>query len=770
MRMIGSRFGRAAPHRLRAWLTTIGGCSLLLVALPARATAQLPAELASRLSAIFATNEYDARWFDARWLEDGSGYTVLEASPSVDGMDLLRNDTGSVHRDVLVVPSQLVPSGEAQPLRLEGQNHALSPDASLLLVRIMVGTNDRGDALYDYWLLDRRSGALRRLRSNVESWFRGFAPGGDRVLFNHRNNLEVQDLRSGQITPLTQDGEVGAVGNGVSDWPSRWQAAHWSPDGRWIAYLQVDSRDVGEFPIIDFTEATYPRARYRRYAKVGSPIPRVRVGVVSASGGATRWMAIPEDSAGQWIDAVEWRGGSDELVIQKVSRARDARHVFLADAATGAVTPFLHERDDAWVADIFSWDAGLHWIAGGRSFVWLRERDGWRRAYVVSRDLATRTALTPAGVDVIGSVTVDERSGYLYYAASPDDATQRYLFRVSLDGRDGPERVTPADQPGTHRYQFSPDGRWAFHAYSTFDSPPVVSVVQLPEHRAIRVLEDNEELRARMSDWSPRPVEFLELDMGDGLRFDAWLLAPRDFDPGRKYPVLVYVYAEPGLQTVVDDWWGYTDALFHRAIADAGYLVVSIDTRGTPAPKGSAWRRAVFPSLGPLSTEEQAAALRELARTRPYIDLTRVGIWGSSAGGTNTLNALFREPDLYHVGIAVATKPVPELYGAAFQEIYMRTPQENPEGYRAAAPIHYAEGLRGRLLIVHGSGETNAHLQGVEHLVNRLIELGKPFDYMVYPNRNHGLREGPGTKLHVYSLIARYLIEHLPAGPREVAW
>jgi dipeptidyl-peptidase 4 len=242
-------------------------------------------------------------------------------------------------------------------------------------------------------------------------------------------------------------------------------------------------------------------------------------------------------------------------------------------------------------------------------------------------------------------------------------------------------------------------------------------------------------------------------------------MKPRDFDPAKKYPVFVFVYGEPHLQTVLDEWQGAQGAS-HRTIADIGYLVVSIDNRGTPAPKGAAWRRAVYGSLGPLSTKEQAAGLRELGRSRPYVDMSRTGIWGWSGGGSNTLNALFREPDLYHVGIAVVPKPQPHLYNAWFQEIYMRTREENPEGYRQSAPINFAEGLRGHLLIVHGTGETNTHLEIVEGLVDRLIELGKRFDYMAYPNRDHGLREGAGTPVHVRMLITRYLIERLPPGPR----
>ena len=375
------------------------------------------------------------------------------------------------------------------------------------------------------------------------------------------------------------------------------------------------------------------------------------------------------------------------------------------------------------------------------------------------------TPITAAGSDLIARGQVDDKNGWFYYFASPTNATQRYLYRARLDGTGTPERLTPPDQPGSHRYVFSPDSRWAFHTYSTFDQPPVTDLVQLPEHRSVRVLEDNATPAARVKPLIARPTEFLQLDIGGGVVMDAWMIKPRDFDPTKKYPVLVYVYGEPAGQTVLDDW-GSGQALFHRAVADLGYIVVTMDNRGTPAPKGAAWRRAVFGSLGPLSTEEQAAGLKALARLCPFVDLSRVAIWGWSGGGSNTLNAMFRKPDVYHVGIAVVPKPQPQYYNAGYQEIYMRTPKDNPEGYRTCAPITYAEGLRGDLLIITGSGETNTHIEITEGLVDRLIALGKRFDYFVYPNRDHGLHEGKGTDVHVRMLIARYLIEHLPPGPR----
>jgi dipeptidyl-peptidase-4 len=582
------------------------------------------------------------------------------------------------------------------------------------------------------------------------------SPDGRSALYSDKGNLYVRDLQSNREIPLTENLAAGPISN---------SRAVWSPDGKWIAYVQSDASDVRLRSVLVPGDPTYPEVKEVRFARVGEAIPTLRVGVVDAQGKETRWLPIPMPTEGFYLGRVDWAGNSDELLIEKLSRFRDEREFLFADVRTGAIRRIFHESDPAWVIASYGKNTGLTWIRDGKAFIVLSEKDGWRHAYLYSRDGKELRLLTPGPYDIIERGAVDEAGGWFYYYASPDNATQKYLYRAGLDGAGEPERVTPTDQPGTHDYAFSPDARWAFHTYSTFDTPPVTELVQLPEHRVVRVLEDNKALRKKMRPLISQPTELFQLTLGSGVVVDAWMIKPGDFDPSRKYPVFVYVYGEPHGQTVLDAW-GRVHADYHRVIADLGYLVVSIDNRGTPAPKGAAWRRAVFGSLGPLSTAEQAAALAELGRTRPYVDLSRAGIWGWSGGGSNTLNAMFRKPDVYHVGIAVAPKPQPHLYNAWFQEIYMETRETNPDGYRRSAPINFAEGLKGDLLIIHGTGETNTHLQITEGLVDRLIELGKRFDYMAYPNRDHGLREGCGTAVHLRMLMTRYLIEHLPPGPR----
>ena len=579
---------------------------------------------------------------------------------------------------------------------------------------------------------------------------------GKHILEFRDRNLFVRDLSTGERTQLTNKSTERDV------W---YREPRWSPDGERIVFIESDETKVRLRSILVPSDPSYPGVRTQRFARVGEKISSLRIGVVDVEGKATQWLSIDAPSEGFYLGQVDWALNSGEVLVEKLSRFRDTREFLIVDIKTGKAKQIYQETNEAWAVGSQGKNSGLIWVRNGDAFIVITEKDGWRHAWLYSRDGTESSLLTPGDYDMIDRGVVDEQGGWFYFYASPSNGTQKFLYRVPLDGSGELERITPDGQPGTHDYDFSPDAKWAIHTYSTLSTPPVISIVDLPRHSRIRMLEDHSEIRAKLKSAGSRQAEFLKLGIGNGVSMDAWIMKPKDFDESKKYPVFIYVYGEPYAQTVLDRW-GAAQSHFHRVVADLGYLVVSIDNRGTPAPKGAAWRRSIFGSLGPLSTEDQAAGLQELARMKPYVDLSRVAIWGWSGGGSNTLNAMFRKPDLYHVGIAVVPKPQPHLYNAWFQEIYMRTREVNPEGYQRSAPINFASGLKGDLLMITGSGETNTHIQIIEGLVDRLIELGKPFDYMVYPNRDHGLREGRGSEVHVRMLIIRYLLEHLPRGPR----
>jgi dipeptidyl-peptidase-4 len=471
-------------------------------------------------------------------------------------------------------------------------------------------------------------------------------------------------------------------------------------------------------------------------------------------------MQVPGDPRNNYIARMDWAANSNDLAIEHLNRLQNTNDVLLADAATGAVRSIFQDHDPAWV-DVMP---QIAWLHNGADFLWLSERDGWRHAYLVSRDGKRVQLITRGNFDVIGLDSPDEKSGWLYFNASPDNATQRYLYRSRLDGSGTPERVTPSISLGTHYYDFSPDSHWAFHQYSRADLTPVTDLVEFPSYRSARVLEDNSALRANASVLLQTPAEFFKLDIGDGVTLDAWMMKPPHFDPAKKYPLLVYVYGEPAAQTVLDEWasWNY---YFNRAVAAAGYVVVSFDNRGTPAPKSREWRKIVYGAIQPVIVKDQSAALQAFLRSHAFADPSRVAIWGWSGGATSTLSMMFRAPDLYKVGMAVAPVPDLRLYDTIYQERYMGLPLENVDGYRNSSAINFAEALRGSLLLVHGSGDDNVHYSGSELLLNRLIELDKPIDFMEYPNRTHSINEGAGTTLHLYSLLLRYLEQHIPPAP-----
>ena len=756
-------------HQTHTRRTLAAASITLLAALAASLTAQSRTSLDDALRAIFERNEYPAQSVGpTAWLDGGTRYTAVVRGAA---RDLVAFDTASGAQEVLIPAASLTPPGTKNPLGIS--NYAWSPDKSRLLIftntRKVWRQNTRGD----YWITTPQRGAtpgqaqLKKLGGDAPEaslMFAKFSPDGTRVAYVRAQNVYVENLASGDITQLTRDGGDDVI-NGTSDWVNEEEFSirdgfRWSPDGRYIAYWQFDTTGVERFTLVNNTDALYPQIFRYPYPKPGTVNSAVRVGIVPAAGGDTTWVKTEQPLRSFYIPRIDW-ADAKTLVLQNMNRLQNRNDVLLADAATGNVHRVLRDESNAWVEEMDE----VVWLPGGREFVWVSEKDGWRHAYAVAREDGKQRLLTKFDGDISRIDAIDTSGGRLYFTASPENATQRYLYVAKLDGDGSVQRVTPQDQPGTHGYNISPDVKWAMHTWSRFDTPPRTEIISLPDHRAVRTLVDNAALTAKVAPVVSPAVEFLKVPVADGVVLDGYMLKPKGFDATRKYPVLVHVYGEPA-STTVNDAWGGNGMLFHRALTDQGYVVVSFDNRGTPALKGAAWRRVVYGTVGELSAKEQSAAIRALTSERPYLDAARLAIWGWSGGGSNTLNAMFRYPDVYKVGMSVAPVPDQRLYDTIYQERYMGIPEDNKKGYQAGSPINFAQGLKGNLLIVHGTGDDNVHYQGTERLINRLVELDKPFDMFAYPNRTHSISEGRGTTLHIYQLVSRYLLEHMPAQAR----
>src|SRR5579872_417128 len=712
------------------------------------------------------------------WLGNGDSYLAIEPSASGSGSDIVRYQTATGAREILVAASRLIPAGGKTPPPVE--SYTISPDGRQVLVFTNSKTVWRQNTRGDYWVLDLKSGALRKLGGDAPAsslMFAKFSPDNAKVGYVRGNNVYVEDLATGKITQLTRDGSETVI-NGTSDWVNEEEFGirdgfEWSPDSGTIAFWQFNTSGVRNYTLIyDLGEprgeivagipypntGPYPQTLQYPYPLVGTPNSAVRVGVATAAGGQVVWMQTAGDPHDFYIPQMGW-ADSAHVLLQHMNRLQNKNEFLLADAASGVARTAFVDEDRAWV-DV---NESVLWINHGREFLVLSERDGWRHLYRVARDSGNAELVTRGSFDVVALERVSPDEKWIYFIASPDNPTQRYLYRAPLDGSAVPERLTP-NHPGTHSYAISPNAEWAFHSYSSFDVPPTSEVVHLPDHRVMRNTADNSALAERVKPLSSGPAEFVKVDAGNGLMVDAWLIKPPNFDPARKYALIVNVYSEPAGQTTADRW----PSMFDRALTSAGYLVASFDNQGTPAPRGREWRKAVYGNVGPLSSKQQAAALQSLEKTHPYVDPKRIGVWGWSGGGTETLNLMFCYPEVYSVGVSVASVPDQRLYDSIYQERYMGLPQDTPKAYEESSAINFAGGLRGDLLVIHGSGDDNVHFQGFELLVNKLISLGKQFDMRVYPGRTHGIFEGKGTNLDVYTNILGYFEAHLPPGQQPV--
>ena len=717
------------------------------------------------LERIFDSDEFrEDRVGNIVWSKKGQCYFILKKSATEpEAQELFRVDIVSGKEEIVVSANLLIPTGTTKPIAVEG--YTFSADESKLLIFSNSEKVWRQNTRGDYWVLDIAKKELLKLGRDAPAsslMFAKFSPTCSHVAYVRQNNIYVQDLASLRVTALTTDGSAKLI-HGTADWVNEEELSirdgyRWSPDGKSIAFWSFDTTGVGEYHLIDNTAGTYPKVTTFPYPKVGTKNSATKIGVVQITGGNTLWLDIQGDAREHYLPQIEWSPVGTTLLIQQMNRLQNTNRVLLADSKIGEDKTIFNESDPAWLEN----ENPVRWVEQGKKFVWLSERSGWRHAYLVSLDDGIISPITKGEFDVLTIEKIDEPNGWIYYSAAPQNPTERYLFRASLSGEKSAQ-LTPENQPGTHIYDFSPDAKYAIHKYSSITTPTVTEIIDLKDHKVIRVLADNAKLQEKLAQLNAPSSEFFQVDNGQGTLLDGWCIKPPAFDPAKKYPLIIYVYGEPHGQTVKNAWQG-TTGLWHKMLAQQGYLVMSIDNRGTNSPRGREWRKCVHRQIGIIAPVEQAMALRNISQRWSFIDQQRVGIWGWSGGGSMSLNAIFHYPELYQAAIAVAPNADQLLYDTIYQERYMGLPEDNAEGYRLGSPITHAHQLQGNLLVVHGTGDDNGHFQGTEKLMNKLISLNKQFSVMPYPARTHSINEGKNTVLHFHTLLTNYFHKHLPVG------
>ncbi len=707
--------------------------------------------------------------YSQNWSADGNSYYRMEKN-EIKQYSLPQNVAS-----VLISNKQLTPEGKSAPLQID--YFTFSNDQQKVLLFTNTQKVWRLNTKGDYWVLELKTNRLTQLGKSLPAgslMFAKFSPDAKAVAYVSNNNIYVEDLTTSIIKPLTSDGSVTLI-NGTFDWAYEEEfycrdGFRWSPDGKSIAYWQIDASSIKKFNMINTTDSIYPQLVPLEYPVVGENPSLCKTGVVTIADAKTTWINIPGVANQNYIVRMEFIPATNNLLIQQLNRKQNQSKLYVVEASNGRSKLINQESDDAWV-DVFVsgepyeiyYTNNFTWLNNNKSILWVSEKDGWRHFYQISLDGKSETLITKGNYDIIDFMYADDIKGYVYFLASPDNATQKYLYRTKLNGAGKLELLSPASLKGNHDYSFSTNGKYASHRFSNHFTKTSREMIFVESQKP---LNEKEGIQAKIDTLTEKPkTEFFKITTKDGVEMDGMMVKPKNFDPNKKYPLVFYVYSEPAGVTVTDRYNISKNRLYDGDMAGDGYIYISLDNRGTPAPKGRAWRKSIYRKIGKINIYDQAMAAKEILKWN-FVDSSRIAVWGWSGGGTATLNLMFQYPEIYKTGISIAAVAYQLTYDNIYQERYMGLPQENMEDFVSGSPITYAKNLQGNLLYIHGTGDDNVHYQNAEMLVNELIKYNKQFQFMPYPNRTHSISEGEGTFEHLSALYTNYLKKYCPPGGR----
>lgn len=697
------------------------------------------------------------------WIENGDAFITVEQLESGEDQ-LIKYISINHEKSVYITPDQITPKGHNKALPIEG--FTLSPDGTKVLIFTNSSRVWRSNTKGDYWVYDFAEKRLQQIGKNFPPsslMFAKFSTNNTYVAYVQGFNIYKENFKTGATSQLTFDGNKDTI-NGTFDWVYEEEFGMrdgfmWSNNAKHIAFWQLDASKIGTFYMVNNTDSTYSEVIPLQYPKAGYDPSSAKVGVVDVDSKKITWIPVPGDNVQNYLPAMQWVN-DDLLLIQQLNRKQNRLNIYTYQPSSNAIKKIYTETEKTWVdlryPDISSnqWGNNDFLLTDNKTaFLRMTENDGWRHIYKVNIKNGSKKLLTPGNYDVATSYAITDKE--IYFSASPNNPAQRYLYSVSLNGRGKLKRLTPLSFSGVNTYHISPNGRYAIHNHTHVDSPRTTQLISLPKHSTITTLVDNQHLKGKLLMLKLPKTEFFNLTTSEGIEIDGRMTKPIDFDPTKKYPVLFHVYGEPWGQVATDTWIG----LYDLFLAQQGFVIINMDNRGTPSLKGSDWRKCIYQKIGVLNTRDQALAAKEVLKWN-FIDTEKISVWGWSGGGSMTLNLMFRYPEIYKTGMAVAAVSNQLFYDNVYQERYMGLPQENKKDFVEGSPATYAKNLEGNLLIIHGTGDDNVHYQNMEYLVNELIRQNKQFQMMAYPNRSHGIYEGSNTRRHLYTLLTNYLLVH----------
>ncbi|WP_071885038.1 S9 family peptidase [Hymenobacter sp. DG25B] len=740
---------------------TLGLALALALSSPALLPGLTPTAVAQQKKDITLEDIWQKGTFQAKsvpgfnWMRDGRYYS------SLDKGDLVQHDvtTGQAVQ-TLVAGKDLLAPGSTQPLAVEG--YEFNADEQKILFWTDEEPIYRRSSRALYYVYDRAAKKLTPLSAGNKQSYATFSPDGSKVAFVRDNNLFVVDLTTMQEKAVTTDGVRNKLINGSTDWvyEEEFEFAKgffWSPDSKQLAFYTFDESQVPEYNMQEWGPL-YPKDYRYKYPKAGEKNSIVSVSTFDVAAAKTTKMDVGQEPD-QYIPRILWTETPNLLSIRRLNRLQNKLEILHANASTGKTDVVLTDTDAAYVEV----NDDLRYLKGGKQFLFTSEKDGYRHLYLYDMKGKLDRQLTKGNWEITEINGFDEKNGLVYFTSTEASPMERHLYRVNLKGK-GKTRLSEAGR-GVDAVNMSPDCRYYLNYHSEAGVPQVVSLRTAQTGKLVKVLEDNAALRQTLGQYNLGKLEFINFKNSEGVALNGWMMKPTNFDPNKKYPVLMYVYGGPGSQTVKDDAGGgiaFTNYLWHQLLVEKGYIVVSVDGRGTGA-RGSEFKKSTYANLGKLETVDQGETAKYLG-TLPYVDKSRIGIWGWSFGGYMTALALTKEADLFRMGVAVAPVTNWRYYDTVYTERFLKTPQENPGGYDDNSPVQFADKLKGKLLLVHGTGDDNVHFQNSVAFTDAMIKANKDYQTLYYPNRNHGIYGG-NTRLHLYRQMTNFILENLPLTP-----
>lgn len=678
-------------------------------------------------------------------MNNGKHYTILSENKRIDKF---KYQTGEYESTVFNI------SEINNPPVMEIQSYTFGPQERNILLIANKQSIYRHSFVADYYIFNIDNNEIRPLSKGGKQQLATFSPDGTKIAFVRNNNLYWIDLQSGEEHQLTEDGEKNKIINGAPDWVYEEEfgfnkAFVWSVDSKRIGYYRFDESHVKQFNMTIYNDL-YPEWHQFKYPKAGERNSIVQIFVANLETGERMEMDIGEETD-QYIPRIKWTTDPEILSIIRLNRLQNQVWILHANASTGESKVIYEEKEDKYVSEVS--DEMITYLDNGEEFLLISEKDNWYSIYLYNFKTREIKQITESGYDVHTLLGFDQNSGTIYY--SSHERGPKYLDTYSIR-KDGRKKKRLTDQAGWNTTDFSKGFKYFINRYSNINTPTAISLHK-ENGRLIRVLETNSALKKRMDKYGFVDLEFFDFETDYDVNLEGYMIKPADFDPEKEYPLFIFVYGGPESQNVRDRFLTSRGAWF-QYLVQQGYIVACVDNRGTNA-RGEEFRKATYMQLGKLETIDQIAAARYLGDL-PYITEDRIGIFGWSYGGYMSLLTLFKGSDIFNMAIAVAPVTNWRYYDTIYTERFMRTPQENPEGYDENSPIFFVDRMKGKLLLIHGMGDDNVHFQNSVELSKALIAADKQFNMQFYPNKNHGIYGG-NTTYHVYSRMTDFIKENL---------